>query len=364
MNTSKKINLLGLTQRELEKFFIDIGEPKYRAVQTLKWIHKHGCLDFDQMSDLSEALRKKLHNIASLKPPLIHHQMKSKDGTIKYLIQIESGSIVEMVRIPSDNRQTLCISSQAGCALQCSFCATGAQGFEVNLSASEIIGQLWLASFHDEKLPPITNIVFMGMGEPLLNIKPVLNSVDLMLNTNAYCISKRKITLSTSGIAPEIDSLPHKTDVSLALSLHAPNNILRDELVPINKKYPLEMLMESCKKYLSYFGKRKSITIEYIMINDVNDSYDHAVQLSNLLKQLKCKINLIPFNSFEGNSYQQSSSESINVFKDYLIKNGFVTTVRITRGDEVDGACGQLSGQLLNAIKSKKSSNIELKNIT
>ena len=241
--------------------------------------------------------------------------------------------------------------------MQCTFCATGHQGFERNLSSAEIIGQLWLANFNEEFAQPISNIVFMGMGEPLLNIEPVLESISLMQHQNAYGLSKRRITLSTSGIVPEIDKLSSRTDVSLAISLHAANNTLRNEIVPINKKYPLDQLLNSCKKYLKNKSKRHTITIEYILIDGVNDSIEHAKELVKVLKGVSCKINLIPFNPFDGSNYLRSPEKTIQAFKDFLIQKGMITTLRITRGDAIDGACGQLVGKLTKSIRGKNTGN-------
>ena len=309
------------------------------------------------MTDFSLELRNKLFAIAEVKPPSVEECHVSPEGTKKYLIKLESGSMIEMVKIPEKKRMTLCISSQAGCALQCTFCATGAQGFEKNLSDAEIIGQLWLANFYDSSSPLISNVVFMGMGEPLLNVENVLSSISLMLHQNAYGLSKRRITLSTSGIVPEINKLAERTDVSLAISLHASNNILRDEIVPINKKYPLNDLLDACKQYLKNESKRKTITIEYILIDGINDSIEHAKDLVKILKGLPCKINLIPFNPFEGCDYMRSKEDTIKVFKNFLVKKGFITTLRITRGDAIDGACGQLVGNLKKSVKGKKYKN-------
>ncbi len=258
-----------------------------------------------------------------------------------------------MVRIPEKKRMTLCISSQAGCALQCTFCATGAQGFEKNLTSDEIIGQVWLANFYDKNEAPITNVVFMGMGEPLLNFNPVMESVDIMRNQIAYCLSRKRITISTSGIVPQIDQLTSSIDVSLAISLHAPIDSLRDEIVPINKKYPIKMLINSCKNYLSFYEGKRSITIEYILIDGVNDSPELARQLTKLLSNISCKINLIPFNPFDGSDYKRSTDKNIYAFKNYLVNKGYITTCRITRGDAIDGACGQLVGNLKKTIKGK-----------
>ena len=353
----ERINLLGFSYESLVVFFQSIEQPSFRALQLMKWVHQRGVLNFMQMTDFSLELRNQLSEIAVVKPPTVEDCFLSPEGTKKYLIKLDSGSMIEMVKIPEKKRLTLCISSQAGCALQCTFCATGAQGFERNLSDAEIIGQLWLANFYDESSPPISNVVFMGMGEPLLNIKPVMASISLMQHQNAYGLSKRRITLSTSGIVPEINKLADKTDISLAISLHAANNILRDEIVPINKKYPLEELLDACKNYLRAQSKRKTITIEYILIDGVNDSLDHAKDLVKILDGLSCKINLIPFNPFEGCNYARSQESAIYGFKDFLIKKGFITTLRITRGDAIDGACGQLVGKLTKSVKGKNKNN-------
>jgi len=353
----EKINLLGFTHERLVEFFNSIDQPRFRASQLLKWIHQRGVIDFMLMTDFSLELRNNLSAIAEVKPPSVEECHVSPEGTKKYLIKLESGSMIEMVKIPEKKRMTLCISSQAGCALQCTFCATGAQGFEKNLSDAEIIGQLWLANFYDSSSPLISNVVFMGMGEPLLNVENVLSSIDLMLHQNAYGLSKRRITLSTSGIVPEINKLAERTDVSLAISLHAANNILRDEIVPINKKYPLNDLLDACKQYLKNQSKRKTITIEYILIDGINDSIEHARDLVKILKGLPCKINLIPFNPFEGCDYMRSKEDTIKDFKNFLVKKGFITTLRITRGDAIDGACGQLVGNLKKSVKGKNNKN-------
>ena len=350
-------NLLGYSEKKLEQFFLEINEPSFRAKQLLKWVHQQGELDFSNMSNFNKPLREKMKEIAVLIPPKLKQVLVSDDGTKKYLIELDSGSSIEMVRIPEKKRITLCISSQAGCALACTFCATGAQGFERNLSNAEIIGQLWLANFYDEPSQLVSNVVFMGMGEPLLNVEPVMTSIGLMQHQNAYGLSKRRITLSTSGIVPEINKLADRTDVSLAISLHAANNILRDEIVPINKKYPLNELLSACKNYLKNQSNRKTITIEYILIDGVNDSLDHAKDLVNILNGLSCKINLIPFNPFDGCNYLRSQESTIYQFKDFLIKKGLITTLRITRGDAIDGACGQLVGKLTKSVKGKNKKN-------
>ncbi len=352
--SDKKINLLGYSLESLEVFFNDIDEPKFRAKQLIKWVHQKGILDFSQMTDFNKILREKLELVACLRTPMVEKVYKSPEGTIKYLVKLESGSMIEMVRIPEKKRMTLCISSQAGCALQCTFCATGAQGFETNLTPDEIIGQLWLANFYQEDEPPITNVVFMGMGEPLLNFEPVIESAKIMKEQLAYGLSRKRITISTSGITPQIDKLCDEIDVSLAISLHAPTNELRDEIVPINKKYPISNLMNSCDNYLKSYDGKRSITIEYILIDGINDSEELARKLAKLLSNISCKINLIPFNPFEGSSYRRSKRKTIENFKKILMDKGFITTLRVTRGDAIDGACGQLVGKLNKSIKGKK----------
>lgn len=349
-----KKNLLGYSQNELEKFFLGIDEPSFRAKQLLKWVHQKGELDFDKMSNFNKDLISKMKEIAVLTPPKLKKVLVSEDGTKKYLIQLDSGSSIEMVRIPEKKRITLCISSQAGCALQCTFCATGAQGFEKNLSADEIIGQLWLANFNDKKDAPITNVVFMGMGEPLLNFEPVISSADIMRNEFAYFLSKKRITISTSGLIPQINKLADRTDVSLAISLHAADDALRDIIVPINQKYPIDNLLDACKNYLSAQKDNRHITIEYILIDGINDSLSHARSLSKILTGLACKINLIPFNPFDGCDYNRSKDKNIEVFRKHLSNKGFITTLRVTRGDDIDGACGQLVGNLKKATQGKK----------
>ena len=349
----KKKNLLGCSLESLEDFFRSLEEPSFRAKQLLKWIHQKGIIDFDKMTDFNKLLRAKLKEVAYIKPPLIEESYLSPEGTKKYLIKLDSGTMIEMVRIPEKKRATLCISSQAGCALQCTFCATGAQGFEKNLTSDEIIGQLWLANFGDDEKTPITNVVFMGMGEPLLNFNQVIESAKIMKDQMGYGLSRKRITISTSGIVPQIDNIPNNVDVSLAISLHAPNNKLRDEIVPINKKYPIEKLIKSCKDYISFYDGKRNITIEYILIDGINDSKDLAYDLCKLLSGLSCKINLIPFNPFDGSNYKRSSMANIQSFKEVLVKKGFITTLRVTRGDAIDGACGHLVGKLKKSIKGK-----------
>ena len=351
---AEKINLLGFSQEKLELFFSEMNEPSFRAKQLLKWVHQQGELDFSNMTNFNKPLREKMQKLAVLVPPKLKKVLVSEDGTKKYLIQLDSGSSIEMVRIPEKKRMTLCISSQAGCALQCTFCATGAQGFEKNLSADEIIGQLWLANFHDKTDSPITNVVFMGMGEPLLNFEPVIESAELMRNDSAYYLSKKRITISTSGLVPQIYKLAEKTDVSLAISLHAADDKLRDIIVPINQKYPIKDLLTACSDYLTTHQDKRYVTIEYILIDGINDSLEHAKNLAKKLSGLTCKINLIPFNPFDGCDYKRSQNRNIELFKKYLLDQRFIVTLRITRGEDIDGACGQLVGNLKKATKGKK----------
>ena len=355
----EKKNLLGCSLESLEVFFKSLEEPSFRAKQLSKWIHQKGIIDFDEMTDFNKPLRAKLKEVAFIKPPIIEESFLSPEGTKKYLIKLDSGTMIEMVRIPEKKRATLCISSQAGCALQCTFCATGAQGFEKNLTSDEIIGQLWLANFGESENIPITNVVFMGMGEPLLNFNPVIESAKIMKDQMGYGLSRKRITISTSGIVPQIDSIANNVDISLAISLHAPNNKLRDEIVPINKKYQIEKLIKSCKDFISFYDGKRNITIEYILIDGVNDSKDLAYELCKLLSGLSCKINLIQFNQFDGSDYKRSNKLNIQNFKDILVKKGFITTLRVTRGDAVDGACGQLVGKLKKSIKGKNLINVK-----
>ena len=364
---SSKANLLGMTRAELEAFFEKIGEKKFRAGQVMKWIHQFGVTDFEEMTNISGKLREKLVNIAEIQAPEVVHRHYSKDGTRKWVFRVGDGdgSLVETVLIPADDktgaRKTLCISSQVGCALDCSFCSTGKQGFQRDLTPAEIIGQLWVANqSYMEDVPvgdrtrTVTNVVMMGMGEPLLNFDPVVASMSLMLDDFAYGMSKRRVTLSTSGVVPMIDKLAATIDVALAISLHAPNDPLRNELVPINKKYPLEQLIAACQRYLAKDGNessRKHITIEYVMLDGINDKAEHALQLLKLLKDLPSKINLIPFNPFPHAPYGRSSRNRIMAFQKTLSDAGFVCTIRQTRGDDIDAACGQLVGQVADRTR-------------
>ena len=359
-----KVNLLGLTRAELEQFFEALGEKKFRAGQVMKWIHQFGVTDFDQMSNISAPLRKRLMQIATIEAPQVVHRHYSQDGTRKWVFEVGT-SLVETVLIPADDktgtRRTLCISSQVGCALDCSFCSTGKQGFERDLTVAEIIGQLWVANQSymedvpiNERTRSVTNVVMMGMGEPLLNFDAVVRAMSIMLDDFAYGMSKRRVTLSTSGVVPMIDKLADTLDVALAISLHAPNDRLRDELVPINKKYPLQQLIAACQRYISKDGNessRKHVTIEYVMLAGVNDQPEHALQLVEVLKALPSKINLIPFNPFPHAPYARASRNRIIAFQQILSDHGFVCTIRQTRGDDIDAACGQLVGQVADRTR-------------
>jgi 23S rRNA (adenine2503-C2)-methyltransferase len=357
-----KINLLGLSLPKMQAFFHELGEKPFRASQTLKWIHQRGVIDIDLMTDISKPLREKMKAVAEVRPPLITQEYRSADGSCKWIVQVESGSSVEMVFIPESGRGTLCVSSQAGCSLDCSFCATGKQGFNSNLTPSEIIGQLWwanmkLAGFgvkavleRDEdgrvsQTPrPVSNIVMMGMGEPLLNFDNVMDALSLMMEDQAYGLSKRRVTISTSGVVPAIDRLKDFTDASLAVSLHAPNDELCSQIVPLNKKYPIRELLRSVTGYMSTLGERRVPVIEYTLIAGVNDHRQHARELAELLKDFPCKINLIPFNPFAQSDYRRPSASAISNFRQILHEAGYTVTVRTTRADDIGAACGQLVG--------------------
>ncbi len=351
-----KVNLLGLTQPQLESFFESIGEKRFRAGQVMKWIHHFGIDDFDAMSNLGKALKEKLKAAAEIRGPEIVSEDISRDGTRKWVIRVASGSCVETVYIPQNGRGTLCVSSQAGCALDCSFCSTGKQGFNSNLPAAEVIGQVWIANKSFGSVPAkidraITNVVMMGMGEPLLNFDNVVSAMRIMMDDLGYGISKRKVTLSTSGVVPMIEELAKHIDVSLALSLHAPNDELRNELVPINRKYPLAMLLDACQRYIGQLGEKRVLTIEYTLLKDVNDLPEHALQMIELLRNVPCKINLIPFNPFPHSGYERPSKNATRRFQELLQQAGFNVTVRTTRGDDIDAACGQLVGQVMDRTR-------------
>ncbi len=351
-SSSEKINLLGLSKSKMELFFESIGEKKFRATQVIKWIHQNGVSNFDEMTNVSKALRIKLSEIAEVRTPEVVYQGISKDGTRKWVMRLDGGSSVEAVLIPDGERSTLCVSSQVGCSLDCSFCSTGKQGFNRNLTAAEIIGQLRVAimSFGPVEVGSekrrVSNVVMMGMGEPLLNFEPVVDAMSLMLEDNAYGLSKRRVTLSTAGVVPGMDRLGEVIDVSLALSLHAPNDALRNELVPLNKRYPIKEVIAATKRYLDHCDDKRVATVEYVLIDGVNDQPEHARQLVQVLKVLPCKLNLIPFNPFPGSDYRRSPRDVVERFKEITTYSGLITTIRSTRGDDIDAACGQLVGQV------------------
>jgi 23S rRNA (adenine2503-C2)-methyltransferase len=362
------INLLDYDQPKLAAYFAEIGEKPFRAKQLMRWMHHFGVNDFAQMTDIAKALREKLGAQATITPPEIQLEQLSDDGTRKWLVATGTGNAIETVFIPEEDRGTLCVSSQVGCALECTFCSTGRQGFNRNLKVSEIIGQLWLANHSLRQadgydlLPPgeriISNVVMMGMGEPLANYDNVVTAMQIMLDDSAYGLSRRRVTLSTSGLVPAMDRLKEDCPVALAVSLHAPNDALRDEIVPINKKYPLKELMAACVRYLEK-APRDFVTFEYVMLDGVNDSVEHAKQLLQTVKGVPCKFNLIPFNPFPSSGYDTSRPDNIRRFRDVLMQAGYVVTTRKTRGDDIDAACGQLAGKVED--KTRRTSRITIK---
>jgi 23S rRNA (adenine2503-C2)-methyltransferase len=356
--SADNLNLLGMPKAELEDFFVGMGEKPYRARQVLQWIHQRNASEFEVMTDLSSSLRSELSRIAKIELPQVLSEQQSADGTVKWLFESGAGQAVESVFIPEPGRGTLCISSQVGCALDCVFCATGAQGFNRNLSSAEIIGQV---SYANRALPrrpngepAISNVVFMGMGEPLANYRNVVPALRILLSDLAYGLSRRRITLSTSGIVPHIDRLGDDCNVSLAVSLHAPDDELRNRLVPINRVHPIAELLDACWRYARKHANR-FITFEYVMLDGVNDSRQHADQLAELLLGQAAKVNLIPFNPFEGNEFRRSGAATIERFQNRLRRRGLVVTTRKTRGDDIDAACGQLAGKVSNRTRVRLS---------
>lgn len=353
---SEKINLMNLTRREMREFFNEMGEKPFRADQLVKWIYHFGEDNFDNMTNINKVLREKLKSVAEIKAPEVAVEQRSSDGTIKWAMQVGDQQ-VETVYIPEADRATLCVSSQVGCALACTFCSTAQQGFNRNLTVSEIIGQVWRASkilgnFGVTGVRPITNVVMMGMGEPLLNVANVVPAMELMLDDFAYGLSKRRVTLSTAGVVPALDMLSGKIDVALAISLHAPNDELRDEIMPINKKYNIKTLIDSVNRYLSVSNANHGkVTIEYVLLDHVNDGVEHAHQLAKVLKNTPCKINLIPWNPFPEAPYGKSSNTRVDRFQKTLMEYGFTVIVRKTRGDDIDAACGQLAGEVIDRTK-------------
>jgi 23S rRNA (adenine2503-C2)-methyltransferase len=375
----KKTNLLDFTLPALTAWFASIGEKPFRAKQVFHWVHQRGVADFDAMTDLAKGLRAKLHEKAVVKGPEVLFEHRSADGTVKWLFDVGVGNGIETVYIPEKGRGTLCISSQVGCALDCKFCSTGRQGFNRDLGVAEIIGQLWFANRRLEEMAeqgwpyrraaadadadpvvraeraarrPVTNTVMMGMGEPLNNFAPVTDAMEIMLDDHAYGLSRRRVTLSTSGVVPGIRKLKDRLPVALAVSLHAPDDKLRSQLMPINKTYPIEALMDACREYLEV-APRDFITFEYIMLAGVNDSPAQAKALAKLLARIPSKVNLIPFNPFDDSGFQRTNMEAVRKFQKVLMDAGFIATVRRTRGDDIDAACGQLAGQVVNRMKGK-----------
>jgi len=357
------INLLDLDGAGLAAFFADLGEKPFRAKQVSQWVHQRLVGEVEAMTDLSRALREKLAAIAVVRGPVVVSDTTAADGTRKWLLDVGAGNAVEMVYIPEDDRGTLCISSQAGCALDCAFCSTGKQGFNRNLTTAEIVGQLWHANralladgiavpWVEQGRAPITNVVLMGMGEPLANYDSVVSALRIFLDDNAYGLSRRRVTLSTSGLVPAMDRLREDCPVALAVSLHAGNDPLRDRLVPINRKYPLAQLLAACLRYLDR-APRDFVTFEYVMLDGVNDTTDHARELAALVRDVPCKFNLIPWNPFPGAAFRTSPRARILAFQKTLMGAGFVTTIRKTRGEDIDAACGQLAGRVQDRTKRR-----------
>jgi 23S rRNA (adenine2503-C2)-methyltransferase len=342
----ERMNLLGLPRAELESFVAQrLGAKPFRARQLMKWIYRRGAADFTSMSDLAQDFRAQLAEVAEIAVPQIVTEQKSSDGTRKWMLRMDQVQGIETVYIPEPDRGTLCISSQVGCAMDCSFCATAQQGFNRNLTVAEIVGQVWLAHRELAQTARITNIVFMGMGEPLANYRNVVPAIRIFLDDLGYDLSRRRVTLSTSGLVPQIYKLAEECNVALAVSLHAPNDELRNQLVPINRIHPIAELLEACWHYLDEQNGR-SITFEYVMLDGVNDKPEHARQLARLMRGRAAKLNLIPFNPFPGTGYRRSSSAAILAFRDILNDHGVIATTRRTRGDDIDAACGQLAGRV------------------
>ncbi|ATM86933.1 bifunctional tRNA (adenosine(37)-C2)-methyltransferase TrmG/ribosomal RNA large subunit methyltransferase RlmN [Yersinia massiliensis] len=351
-----KINLLDLNRQQMREFFANMGEKPFRADQVMKWMYHYCYDDFEQMTDINKVLRAKLQRVAEIRAPEVAEEQRSTDGTIKWAIKVGDQQ-VETVYIPEGDRATLCVSSQVGCALECKFCSTAQQGFNRNLRVSEIIGQVWRAaqvigSLKSTGTRPITNVVMMGMGEPLLNLNNVVPAMDIMMDDFGFGLSKRRVTLSTSGVVPALDKLGDMIDVALAISLHAPTDDIRDEIVPINRKYNIETFLAAVRRYLAKSNANGGrVTVEYVMLDHINDSTDQAHQLAECLKDTPCKINLIPWNPFPGAPYGRSSNSRVDRFSKVLMDYGFTTIVRKTRGDDIDAACGQLAGEVIDRTK-------------
>ncbi|HGN0371149.1 TPA: bifunctional tRNA (adenosine(37)-C2)-methyltransferase TrmG/ribosomal RNA large subunit methyltransferase RlmN [Proteus mirabilis] len=369
VNQKTKINLLDLNRKQMRELFVSMGEKPFRADQIMKWIYHYCYDDFDQMTDINKVLRAKLKEIAEIKAPEVSEEQRSADGTIKWAIKVGSQQ-VETVYIPEDDRATLCVSSQVGCALECKFCSTAQQGFNRNLKVSEIIGQVWRAAkiigaLKETGRRPITNVVMMGMGEPLLNLNNVIPALEIMMDDFGFGLSKRRVTVSTSGVVPALDKLADAVDVALAISLHAPTDDIRDEIVPINKKYNIEMFLDGVRRYIAKSNANQGrVTVEYVMLDHINDSTEQAHQLAECLKDTPCKINLIPWNPFPGAPYGRSSNSRIDRFSKVLMEYGFTTIVRKTRGDDIDAACGQLAGDVIDRTKRTLKKRLQGKPIS
>lgn len=341
------INLYGLDRLQLEALFKEQGLQAFRARQLMKWVYHQGRKDFAAMTDLPQSMRAWFVDNACFDLPQVAQFHESKDGTVKWILDVGDNNLVETVLIPDRGRNTLCVSSQIGCMLDCSFCSTGKQGFNGNLAASTIVGQMVLANeYLASKSETVTNIVMMGMGEPLLNFDAVISATNLFMDDHAFGLSKRRVTISTAGVVPAIHKLIEFTDVSLAISLHAPEDNLRDELVPVNRKYPIEMLMDACRAYGAHIGDSRKLVFEYTLLKGVNDRPQDARALADLLENVRCKINLIPFNPFPASGYEKPSRKSVYEFQTLLMQRGFTTMLRTTRGDDINAACGQLVGQV------------------
>jgi 23S rRNA (adenine2503-C2)-methyltransferase len=368
----EKANLLDFTLPQLTEWVAAQGEKPCRAKQLFPWIHQRGVADFDAMSDLAKSLREKLKERAEVRPPRVLSEHRSADGTVKWLFDVGVGNGIETVFIPEDDRGTLCVSSQVGCALDCKFCSTGRQGFNRDLRVGEIVGQLWVANQRLAEIggertgdrpqahepgpaptpKPVTNVVMMGMGEPLNNFAPVTDAMEVMLDDFAYGLSRRRVTLSTSGVVPNIRKLKERLPVALAVSLHAPNDAIRSRIMPINDAYPIATLLEACRDYLEA-APRDFITFEYVMLKGVNDAPDHAKELVRTLEGTPAKVNLIPFNPFPESGFEKTDPDRVRLFQKVLLDAGIIATVRKTRGDDIDAACGQLAGQVVNRMKRK-----------
>ncbi len=354
MDVHAPINLFGLDRAGVAALFDAAGEQRYRTAQVMKWVYHRGVRDFSAMTDLSRSLRERLSATATLQLPEVLSEQTSTDGTRKWALKVANGSVVETVLIPDRGRNTLCVSTQVGCMLDCSFCSTGKQGFNGNLSAAEIVGQVALVAEtlrRDGDERGVTNVVMMGMGEPLLNFEATLRACAILVDDFAFGISKRRVTISTAGVVPAIYDLAQRSDVSLAVSLHAPNDALRNDLVPINRKYPIADLLAACRHYLSVLGEHRSITIEYTLMRGVNDSPAQARELANLLRSLRCKINLIPFNPFPASGYERPDDSTVRAFQTVLLNEGYAAMLRTTRGEDIAAACGQLVGEVADRTR-------------